>query len=197
MTESENKITIGLVGEIGSGKDTFTRNLHEINPFLQVSQISSSELLANTLKLWALPKTTANLQQMAIALESSFGPEVISNAIYKRILDEPAQVVIFNSVRKKSNVEVIRKFGRYGTILYITADPEIRFQRRKSRSEKVGEADLTWEQFLKEDQAPTELEIPYISSQIANFRIANNGSIEEFQDNIRSFCNQFIKPQLL
>ena len=62
---------------------------------------------------------------------------------------------------------------------------EHRFERIKTRKEKVGEDQTSFEQFLKEEQIETELEIKNIG-QGADITIINDGSIEDLREKVET-----------
>jgi dephospho-CoA kinase len=179
---------IGLVGEKGSGKDTFAKYLTEISD-KKISHIRFSDLLKQTLKLWDLPITRANLQKLAQVLED-FGSGTVAHGLEKQIKETEAEIIILDGIRWKPDVELLNKFPEH-KLVYITADPKLRFERLKSRGEKIGESEMSYEQFLEEESAANELLIPEIGSQ-ADVKIENNGSIEQFDEEIKNFCASFL-----
>ncbi len=68
-------------------------------------------------------------------------------------------------------------------MVYVTASLEMRFERIKNRGEKVGEKDLTFEQFKLDNERSTEVSIHEVAEH-AEFRIDNNGSVEELYTQI-------------
>ncbi len=174
---------IGLVGEKGSGKDTFAKYLSEISE-QKINHIRFSDLLKQTLKLWDLPITRANLQKLAQVLED-FGSGTVAHGLEKQINETDAEIIILDGIRWKPDVELLKKFPKH-KLVYITADPKLRFERLRNRGEKIGESEMSYQQFLEEEKAPNELLIPEIGSG-ADLKIENNGSIEEFDSQIKEF----------
>lgn len=179
---------IGLVGEKGSGKDTFSKYLTEISD-KKISHIRFSDLLKETLKLWDIEVTRANLQKLAQVLED-FGEGTVAHGLEKKIENSNSEIIILDGIRWKPDVELLRKFPNH-KLIYITADPKLRFERLKSRGEKVGESNMTYDQFLEEEKAPNELLIPEIGSE-ADIKIENNGTIEEFDKKIETLCSTLL-----
>lgn len=177
---------IGLVGEKGSGKDTFAHYLQDLIKQKRIAHIRFSDLLKQTLKLWDLPISRSNLQKMAQLLENGFGPGTVARGIEVQIQQTKADIIILDGIRWKPDMELLKKFPNH-TLVYITADPKLRFQRLKSRGEKDGESKMSFEQFQKEEQAKNELLIPEIGSK-ADFKIENNKSLEEFKNDVKNFC---------
>jgi len=175
---------IGLVGEKGSGKDTFAKYLQEISE-KSVAHIRFSDLLKQTLNLWDLPVTRANLQKLAQILEE-FGSGTVAHGLEKQIQSTEAEIIILDGIRWKPDVELLKKFPNH-LLIYITADPKLRFERLKQRGEKDGEADMSYEQFLEEEKAPNELLIPEIGSE-ADYKIQNNTSLDVLKKSAQDFC---------
>ncbi len=187
-------IVIGITGEIGSGKDTFSAHLIKIAKGKKIVRMRFSDILKQTLELWNLPLTRHNLQYLAIIMDKQYGKGTLTNAVRHKILREKADMVIIEGVRWLTDVPLIRSFER-NFLVYITSDLEIRFKRVKKRAEKVDEKSLTISRFKSEDKAPTETQIKKIG-QDADFKIENNFSLEEFNKKIEKFYNSLetLKP---
>ncbi len=172
---------IGLVGEKGSGKQTFVNFLKEINPDLNIRQVRFSDILVQTLMLWDIPLTRPNLQKLAIIMNQSFGEHALADAAKFSIAGDKADVIILDGIRRQAEYELVKEMK--GSLIYITANQNLRYQRLKLRSEKVGEVGLSFEQFLEEEASKAELEIPKISKK-ADITIENNGTKDDFKSSI-------------
>lgn len=184
------KIIIGLVGEKGSGKGTFTDLLQEVLPNKNVIQLRSSDVLKETLESWNLPKTRENYQKLAVAMRDTFAPDALTQAMYKRIINTEADVVIFDGVRWETDVKMLKQFPQ-SYIVYVTAGLPVRYQRLKTRREKEGEATTTMDQFVKEEQAETEVLIPKIGTE-ADFKIINEGTLEDYKGKVKKIASKII-----
>ncbi len=173
---------IGLVGEKGSGKQTFVNFLKEIAPQLNIRQVRFSDILAQTLILWDIPLTRPNLQKLAIIMNESFGAQALANAAKFSIEGDKADVIILDGIRREAELKLVKGM-KNNLVIYITASQKLRYQRLKTRSEKVGEVGLTFEQFLKEENSKAESEIPKLS-KLSDIKIENNSSLEEFKSSI-------------
>lgn len=174
------KLVIGLVGEKGSGKQTFVNFLRETLP--NIRQVRFSDILTQTLMIWDIPNTRANLQKLSITMNDSFGSGTLAHAVEFNTTNETADIVILDGVRWKSDAQMVRKFHK-NILVYVTADQKLRFERLKTSSEKIGEEGMSWEKFLAEESVQTESFISEIGAT-ADIKIENNGSLEEFKQEI-------------
>ena len=182
------KYLIGLVGENGAGKDTFTTFFKTVAAPQSVSRIHFSDVLYDTLKLWGIEPTRANLQNMAIIMDRQFGKGSLTRATEARIKRQKGDIVIVEGVRWKQDVPMIRSFAN-SILVYITAKPEIRFERLRKRIAGTQGKKLTRAQFDQEEKALTELEIPKIGAS-ANFKIENNGTLDNFRKHVERFAKR-------
>lgn len=184
------KLVIGLVGEKGGGKGSFYSILKELLPDKKIDRISSSELLARTLDLWALARTRENFIKLVKTMNEGFGEGAVTKALAAQIETSGADMVIIDSIRLKSDLNMLRSFPN-NLLLYITADPKIRYERSRARGEKAGEQTMSFEQFSDEEKAHTEQLIPEFGKQ-ADFVINNNATIDQFKEKINQFTHNHL-----
>ncbi len=181
---------IGLVGEKGSGKQTFVNFIKEIAPNLNVRQVRFSDILAQTLVLWDIPLTRPNLQNLAIVMNKTFGMEALANAAKFSMEGDTSDIIILDGIRRESEFNMVNEMEN-SLIIYITAEKDLRYKRLKLRSEKVGEIDLSYEQFLKEESSPAESEIAKLSKK-ADVTIENNQTKDEFKKEIEKIYSNYL-----
>ncbi len=183
------KILIGVIGEKGAGKGTFTKFFREAvvasGTPVSIFNIKSSDILAKTLNMWDIPLTRSNLQQLAIIMDGQYGSGSLSHAIKNEISNAKEDIVIFEGIRWPSDVEMVRSFPN-NKIVSVQAIPEIRYERIKLRNEKVGESMATYEQFMAEEKVATETQIATLAEG-ADFKIDNNGGEKEFAEKVVEF----------
>lgn len=184
------KLVIGLVGEKGSGKQTFVNFIKLIRKDLNIRQVRFSDILAETLLIWDIPISRANLQKLSLIMEGGFGKSSLANAAKFNIADDPSQVIILDGIRRKAELELIRKF-KNNLLIYISAKGNLRYERLRKRSEKVGETGLTSEQFKAEEKSKAEAEIPNLGKK-ADLKIDNNGTLEQFANKITQLAKKLI-----
>lgn len=188
-------IVIGLVGEKGSGKGAFTNLLRTILPsYIKFASYRFSDPLVQTLTEWDIPATRANLQNFIVIMENQFGKGLLSARIKKMVRESQADIIILDGIRRLSDVEMLRDFPN-NILLYITAPPEIRYNRIKARGEKIGEAETTWGQFITEDNAPTESLITTIGETQSDWTIANAVDEADFKTFLAEVTEFFVWMQ--
>lgn len=183
------KEIIGVVGEKGSGKGTFPKILEELSPGKRIARATFSDVMTDTLNVWRIERSRENYIKLVVAMRNAFGPNVLAGTVKKRVQELNGDIVIVEGMRWLADLEMIKSLD--GKIVYITADPKIRYERTKSRGEKAGETQASFEQFMQEENAPTEVDIPKIASQ-ADFTINNNGTIDEFKSQVKLFAEKYL-----
>lgn len=193
-----NKTYIGLVGEKGSGKETFCIFLQAIAkdeqaPFSgskKIFHIRFSDILKQTLMLWDLPITRHNLQLLAQVMDNGFGQGTLSHAISEQIIGSEADIIILDGIRWQTDLDLLNSFPN-PLLVYITADLEKRYNRLLLRGEKSEEHLSTLEQFKREEMAKNELLIPKFGKR-ANVKIENNGILEDFKVEVEKFYVKYL-----
>jgi dephospho-CoA kinase len=164
---------IGLVGEKLAGKD-------EVAKFLQkkygVFHIKFSHLLDEILNILDEPISRRNEIDLGLGLRKIFGPNVLFNALKKKVESAGAGLIVVNGIRMDEQEKVIKELG--AKIIYITAPSEIRFKRYQSRHEKTDDGKMDFEQFKEQEKEATEIGIPLLGAK-ADYRIDNIGSKDD------------------
>jgi len=184
------KLVIGIIGPPLAGKETCA-NLFEkllVEDGYSVSRHTFSDILRATLKLWDIVPDRENLQKMAIIMnaETGFGDGALSRAMRHRLKNDESDVTILDGVRWLGDEKMIRSLNDEGIktiIIYIEADAKIRYARLKERN-RAGESMTTWEDFLRQEKARTEVDIPDIGSR-AEITLSNNYTdVNDFRKDI-------------
>lgn len=188
------KLIIGLIGKPGAGKGTFKRLLRNVlaqeNRFPSIGGPRFSDALRETLEYFEVLPSRDNLQELARWLEAR-KPGAVTSGMRRKLEEDAHEIKIADGVRWPHDEKMIRGFLD-SSLIYIVADPKTRWERIRQRKEKQGDAAKIWEEFLKEDQASTEVFVDDIGSR-ADFTIDNNGVMEEYQKQVREFYVRFLK----
>ncbi|MBI4434595.1 hypothetical protein HY635_02150, partial [Candidatus Uhrbacteria bacterium] len=157
-------VVVGLVGEKGGGKGTAVRLIGDALPTgTRCVGVRFSDLLRETLDLWHLPHTRANLQNLSKMMDAEFGNGTLAHAMGHRIARIAADVVVLDGVRWEADRLLIRSFAN-NLLIYITASTRTRYDRLCARRENAKEHETSYEQFLEEERATSERAIPAIGA---------------------------------
>lgn len=193
----EPQLVVGITGENRSGKDMFGEflELYFRTQGLTVKRLEFSEALQDVLVRFGIARRRENYRHVSIALRSMrWGDEIINSAMLERIsrLPEPPDVLILTGIRHTATVPFIRNQWKRTLLAYITADFNIRWERAKKRKDGKDRR-VTRESFRKEDEQPTECDVPIIGKQ-ANFRFANDSNNPA---PLRKAAHRFYREQCL
>lgn len=148
--------------------------------------IRSSDFWKQILDVLCKEESRENMDAVATALRAAFCDDGILNVPLKKAMERAnADVIVLDGLRKPEEVQPIKDLG--GNVVFISAKPDIRFQRRKEHAEKTDEHNMTFEQFVYQDDLPSNRTICSMGKTMADARIENNGTIEEFGAAIRKF----------
>ncbi len=180
MSTTETDIrrrVIGIAGRNACGKGTAAEF------FLRHPDSASfrySTKLGAALRLFRIPETRQNLQDISTLLRGRWGEDLLARDMLQDCLESPKRRLIIEGIRRPADVHLARElFGADYTLLWIEAPAGMRFARMRVRNEKAGESAMDWETFLEREQAETERLLDEIQT-MADVRIDNDGTREEF-----------------
>ncbi|TSC52699.1 MAG: Uncharacterized protein LiPW41_69 [Parcubacteria group bacterium LiPW_41] len=184
----KKKLYIGIVAEIGAGKDAVAKYLEV---FYQARVLRSSDLLGEILRMLKLDsKKRKNLQKLPIAIRNTFGAHTISKAMVHWMREQKnANIVIWNGIRYPSDVEEFKKLPN-SVLIGISADLLKRFKWIKKRKEKSGEEKITYAKFLEEAGQDTEKNVAKIIEKNATYVIQNNKTITSLYKKIAKIIEE-------
>ncbi|TSC59649.1 MAG: Uncharacterized protein LiPW15_669 [Parcubacteria group bacterium LiPW_15] len=183
------KLVLGIVGEKRAGKDTFVRIFARLlkKKGVTVSTHHFSDTIAACLTELGLELSRENMQSFPVLIEAKYGKGVFSRAMARKVKKDAARIVVIQGIRWWTDVAALKAL--HGTLIYVTADKDVRFRRSVADSEKKDEAGMTRRKFEKQERAKTEIYIPQIAAR-ANFRFENNGAERELTRAIRKFVKE-------
>lgn len=183
---------IGLTGEPGAGKDVVADYLVTKHGAVKYTM---SVVLKSILDCLYLSNTRKNLVDLAVALRTKFGNAILADVLKKSILNDNPKLAVISGIRYKEEFQVLKNLNTEKIIIenesfqvkfklwYITTDLEIRYNRLKMRHEKLGEADMSWDKFIHENQMETEIWIKNIAKN-ADITIKNNAILQALYQQI-------------
>lgn len=180
---------IGLSGTNGSGKDTVGQILQEEYGYLFVSL---TDILRDELIKEGKPTERENMRELSARWRKEFGLGILIDKAIE-ILKSKNQVyngLVMASIRNVGEVEHIH--GLNGIMIWVDADPKIRYQRVTSRN-RSSEDEKTFKDFLKEEQDEmrvygdeTTLAVGEVK-KLCDISIQNNfDNFESFKEKIRA-----------
>lgn len=172
---------LGTTGFFASGKEDVSRYLAKKGFEIR----SCSDIIKEECKARGLELTRDNLQKVGNELRRNFGAGILAERLIGRLMDKKHYVV--ESIRHPKEIEILRKLpGFY--LIFVSASPEIRYERAKLRNRK-GEHIASFEEFMESEKKELENEDEYSQQLLrckeqADYILDNNASIEELEKNI-------------
>lgn len=192
------KLLLGFAGEMAAGKGTGTGLVKLWHP--GTPSFRFSDPLREFWTLWnahcaeqygvIFPEkaSTPDLQRMSTLIRQLFGENSLERAIVARAerSTSASPLVIIEGIRRLVDISTLLANPQYHfRLVYIEADPKVRWMRHRTRNEKPGDADLTFEQFLELGNAEAEQQIRLLKSH-AHLVIDNSGSSEVMEGILRA-----------
>lgn len=185
-----NLKVIGIAGTNGSGKDTVGQMLAERHGYLF---ISVTNILREGLREQGLPIERENMRNLSTQWRREHGLGVLINKALQEFERQKkrkdlSRGLAIASLRNPGEADRIHDLG--GTVVWVDADPKVRYERITKRQRST-EDQKTFEEFLAEEQAEMNhsgdeatLNVAGVKAK-ADIFLENNGSLEEFQATVK------------
>lgn len=188
---------IGLSGTNGSGKDTIAHILRDEYGwyFADATAILGAELTKR-----GLPHERANKAALSAEWRREYGMAMFIEMALKLYEEGSYHGLVVSSLRHPAEADRVHELG--GSVIWVDADPEVRYTRVTSANRGRIEDRKTYEQFLAEQEAemngkpddPAAIKVSAVKDR-ADIFIENNGSdIEAFK---RQVLAELQKTKLL
>jgi dephospho-CoA kinase len=185
MTTSSSIKIVGISGTNGSGKDTVGQMLAERYNFLF---ISGSDLLREEAKKRGLPIERHVLSSISAEWRRNEGMGAVSARAFKYYETQKDKYSGFATVSLRHPGEADFIHGKGGIVVWVDADPKIRYERIYSR-QRTTEDNKTYEEFLAEQEREMShsgdhatLNMSAVKER-ADIRLTNDGNdIEAFKN---------------
>lgn len=178
-------IIIGVSGTNGSGKDTVARMLVERHGFFFAS---ASDMLGDELTKRGLPLERANKRALSTEWREKYGLGAVVDVGLKLAEDKNAEKIVVGSLRNPGEVDRVHELG--GVVIWVDADPKVRYQRITSNNRGRVEDNKTFEEFLAEEQAEMTHSGDENTLNMSGVKAKADIFIENNDDNIEDFKNQ-------
>lgn len=180
-----NKIILGFVGPIASGKGTICEYLREKRG-AEIFRFST--MLRDVLDRFYIKQSRENMQAVSSVLRQTFGDDLMAKTMANDVHASPAKIVAVDGVRRQPDIKYLQEIpGFY--LIAVNADLKIRFERITRRGENTDDAKKTFEEFAADHEKEAELQIKAVS-QAANFQINNDGTVEELYGQIEEILKK-------
>lgn len=190
-TSSRNRLVLGLVGPIASGKGTISEFLKSKGfKYFSLSNVVRTETLARGLEM-----TRENLQDVGNDLRENFSGSVLVDRIIKEI--KKHKLVIIDGVRNPQEITVIKnQLG--GKIVHISAFKNRRLERYLDRAKVRGEDDATISKFKQVEArdlgAGEDKNGQQVSEclRLADYKLVNNSSLDQFYSDCEAMLSEYL-----
>jgi dephospho-CoA kinase len=173
------KLILGLVGEMASGKSTITTYLKEKHDAVT---FRFSDMLRDCLTRMHLEHTRENLQTLSTILRQSFSEDIMSKVLALDVKNSSAPLIIAEGIRRPSDIVYLKAIPGFH-LVSLQVDERTRYERIIKRSENPDDQKKTWETFQKEGLAESEQKIKEVMMD-ATDKIDNNGTIDELYQQV-------------
>ena len=180
------KLILGFTGEKAGGKGTAAAYMRER---YGASSYRYSDFLRTILGVLGLSVSREHLITLSVSLRRDFGEDVLARAIAAAAEKDPHEIVVVEGIRRVADCENLRALPNFH-LIHLTAEVKIRYERSKARGENAGDQEMAFEQFLKEELAPTEISIRDTAA-LAETKIENNGTKEELYKKIDDLVKSY------
>ena len=183
MNKKKN-IIIGLVGLPGAGKTTVSEYL-EKKGFKRITLSDFIKIEAGKKGITEFSRDV--LQNYGNAMRKEFGPHILAQLALGEIKNLNAQKVVIDGVRNLYEIAYLQVENHF-TLVGITADPKVRYQRMCGRTSKS--KDKTYTQFLNEEHREESLGSREIGLRVkdclkrVSYRIKNDKDIPALENQV-------------
>ncbi len=174
-----NKIIIGLVGTLASGKETIKKYLVEK---YEAKDCKFSSSLRDVLDRLSLSVSRGNLQKISTVLREAFGENLLAKTIASDASKLDSKIVVIDGVRRFTDLENLNQLPNF-ILVKVDADPKIRYERMKIRNENEGDDQKTYEEFLADHEKEADRQIHDVMKS-AKYEIENSGNLENLYKQI-------------
>jgi len=180
----ENKIIIGLVGQIASGKGTVAEYLEKNH---QATTFRFSTILRDVLNRLHVDMSRENLQDLSTILRQKFGEDLLAKVMAGDVEKTDNKIVVVDGIRRMADIKYLKELSNF-KLLSVVADPKVRYTRLIERSENSGDNQKTYEDFLADQAKEADAEIPLVM-QNADVEINNDTDFENLYQQIDKLLN--------
>jgi len=182
----QDKIVIGFVGLLASGKGTSAKYLEEK---YSAGTYRFSTMLRDLCDRIYIDKSRDNLIKMSEIIRETFGENTMARVMARDASEADNNIVIVDGIRRMADIEYLSRLPNF-VLAEIFAEPKTRYERLIKRGENPDDNTKTYEQFLEDHKRSTEMSIPEVASH-ATEKIDNNGDLENLYSQLDDLINKY------
>lgn len=192
---------IGLAGTLAAGKDTVSELLVKKHGFMHVS--TSDMLRAEKKKVFGdTPEALLGRNDsFTNELRRTRGPGILVELAYEEYQknkDKYPGGLVASGLRSIGEVEKVKELG--GNIVFVDADPQVRFERTAGRGRDVIDSKGSYDEFLAmeksespDDESDKTIQNLPAMKKRADLILINNGSdLKSFEQKAEKALNPFV-----
>lgn len=173
------KIILGLVGEIASGKGTV------VNYLVQKHNASThrfSTIIRDVMDRIYIEHSRDLLQQTSSMLRDTYGENILAKVMDGDTKNDKNNIVVIDGIRRVADIEFLKKNPSF-KLVFIDVSLEKRYERIIQREENADDKNKTFGEFKLDAQREAELTIAGLREQ-ADIILDNNGTPAELEKQI-------------
>lgn len=157
--------------------------VHIVNE-LEIPVIRMGDLVWEEVKRQNLPLTDVNVGNIANSMRQKYGKDIWAKKTLEEIKKEiNSRLIIIDGIRNLEEIKTFKmELGNNFTLIAIIASDEIRYMRGLSRNRADDTKDI--DKMKERDLREINWGLKEVISS-ADIQIKNNGSIEEFRNNVK------------
>lgn len=168
------KIIIGISGQIASGKDTVEKYIMDK---YGAKTLKFSKVLRDILQRIYKDINRENMSKLSTVLRQVFGEDMLVDVMYNDIMNSNEEIVVLDGVRRMADIEKLKPIPGF-KLFYVDVNINTRYERLIQRTENLDDREKTFEEFQKDHELETELQIPGLKDH-ADYIIDNSGSLND------------------
>lgn len=185
MEQLELPSVVGITGTNGAGKDVLAQLLVDKSGY---QHVSLSDVLRSELTKLGQPHTRQNLSALSKSIRTNEGDSAMVNRLFSQ--PETAQKICITSIRTPGEAQAIKQRG--GCIIWVDADPQLRYQRVTGGQRARVTDTVSYDEFIRQEQAemtPTEagggLNMAAVH-KVADLEVTNDfANLVEFENHLQ------------
>ncbi|MFA6300872.1 MAG: AAA family ATPase [Candidatus Paceibacterota bacterium] len=182
------KIILGVASQIAAGKGITTEYLKKS---YKAGTYKFSNVLRDLLGRLYLENSRENLSKLSTALRKNFSEDILAKVIYEDVKKDEREIIVVDGVRRLADIVYLKKLPGF-RLVFIDADIEKRYQRIILRGENVDDKNKSFEQFRKDHELETELQIADLK-KVADVVVDNNGNLEDLYKQVDKIIKEILE----